>query len=166
MRAPSGAISPDGRVHRLMLSTKIYFKIPYTAVHTLSLFADVTAMSRNLQHMRGGTPFVTGRPLSSNRLCPLSSMHRLRKARHNRSGSPRSSCIREYLFTATSSRLGPCAYCTCNGSRGSGVLCLDPPEVKNYAVASEISWNQWSISGGTHHSAGSGRCEQIFTPNT
>ena len=54
VRAQSGAISPDGRVHRLMLSTKLYFKIPYPAVHTLSLFADVTAMSRNLQHMRGG----------------------------------------------------------------------------------------------------------------
>ena len=39
-------------------------------------------------------PFDTGRPLSSNRLCPLSSMHRLQKARHNRSGSPRSGCIR------------------------------------------------------------------------
>ena len=53
-----------------------------------------------------------------------------------------------------------------SGSRANGVLCLDPPEVKNYAVASEISWNQWSISGGTHHSAGSGRCEHIFTPKT
>jgi hypothetical protein len=50
-------------------------------------------------------------------------------------------------------------------SRGSGVLCLDPPEVKNYEVASEISWNQWSISGGTHRLTVSVRCEQIFTPN-
>jgi len=30
-------------------------------------------------------PFDTGRPLSSNRLCPLSSMHRLQKARQNQS---------------------------------------------------------------------------------
>ena len=48
--------------------------------------------------------------------------------------------------------------------RENGVLCLDPPEVKNYAVASEISWNQWSISGGTHRLAVSGRCERIHTP--
>ena len=26
----------------------------------------------------------------------------------------------------------------------------DPPEVKEYAVASAIRWNQWLISGGTH----------------
>ena len=47
-------VASAGRLLRLILSRKIYSTSPDPAAHTLSLFADVTAMSRNLQHMRGG----------------------------------------------------------------------------------------------------------------
>ena len=47
MRAwsPSGAVVSDGHMHRLILQRKMYSTTPDPAAHTLSLFADVTAMS-------------------------------------------------------------------------------------------------------------------------
>ena len=47
-------VASAGPLLRLILQRKTYSTTPDPAAHTLSLFADVTAMSRNLQHIRGG----------------------------------------------------------------------------------------------------------------
>ena len=46
-------VASAGRLLRLILSRKIYLTTHDPAAHLASLFAIVTATSRNLQHLRG-----------------------------------------------------------------------------------------------------------------
>ena len=63
-RPPMAGVASAGRLLRLILSRKIYLTTPDPAAQLASLFADVTAMSRNLQHLRGRTDIAQTREKS------------------------------------------------------------------------------------------------------
>ena len=54
-------VASAGRLLRLILSRKMYLTTHDPAAHLASLFAIVTATSRNLQHLRGRTALVPAR---------------------------------------------------------------------------------------------------------